>query len=82
MSSDLKFEIKRGVKPPRLNQSIYPFAELAIGDGFFIPTADHDIARKVHNAARRYRRHVPDFRISARTTSQDGVAGVMIYRIA
>ena len=82
MSSDLKFEIKRGVKPPRLNQSIYPFADLAVGDGFFVPLADPDISRKVHNAARRYRRHVPDFRISARSIVQDGTPGVMIYRIA
>jgi len=82
MSSDSKFEIKRGVKPPLPQKSIYPFADLAVEDGFFIPLATPDMSRKVHNAARRYRRHVPEFRISVRSIVQDGTPGLMIYRIA
>lgn len=66
--------------------SRYPFAQMEIGDAFFMP-CEYDLrpnySTQVHNAARRYRdKHDPKFRITIRSAHNTKGFGLYIHRIA
>jgi len=74
----------RGLPPPTTNHkpvSKYPFSELSVGDCFFAPGKQTFDMSAFHNAAKRFAKHVPGFRIAIRKEVHNGQSGLMIYRV-
>ena len=64
----------------------YPFDKLEIGDAIYIkvlhPDLPNNVSAKLHNAARRYRKHVPEFLITTQTQQSDEGCYVVVFRVA
>jgi len=63
----------------------YPFEQLEVGDALYIPSAPDlttNVSAKFHNAARRYRKHVPEFLITTQTQHTADGCFVVVFRVA
>lgn len=64
----------------------YPFDKLEIGDALYIkvlfPDLPNNVSAKLHNAARRYRKHFPEFLITTQTQQSDEGCFVVVFRVA
>lgn len=55
----------------------YPWVEMNVGDSFFIVAPQKVLARAAHNAGERYA-----LKFATRTVTENGVAGVRVWRTA
>ena len=64
----------------------YPFDKLEIGDALYIkvllPDIPNNVSARLHNAARRYRKHFPEFLITTQTQNTDEGCFVVVFRVA
>lgn len=76
----MTFKIEKDVPPPPTptGELIYPFAEMEVGDSFFAPGKKQ---KAVSQSARKYGKRTGT-RFSSRTTVEDGVQGVRVWRIS
>lgn len=86
-----EFQVQRNVPLPGRNlRSLplkYPWATMAVGDMFFVPAVKGVTIVTLQNrvcSSARYARTIIDrkFKITTRMMTQDGVAGVGVWRIA
>ena len=66
---------KNVAMPPKAGRKKYPFAEMEIGDSFFSP----DLS--IRNCGPYFTPHKPK-KFAARTSTESGVKGVRVWRIA
>lgn len=62
----------------------YPFDKLEVGDALYCPTSPdltNNVSAKFHNAARRYRKYVPEFTITTQTQHTAEGCFVVVYRL-
>lgn len=78
-----QFQIERGVEvppPARLDRAIkYPFDKMELKDSVFIPDVK---APTIHACLTRFKKHPRGIgkKFSVRTLTEDGVAGVRVWR--
>lgn len=74
----MEFKIETGIPVPPHQNAKYPFAEMTPGSSFFIPSGD---LKKISNAAVGFARYRRDRKFTCRTVTENGVAGVRVWRI-
>jgi len=81
----ITFKVVRKPKLPQAKHK-YPFAEMEIGDAFYVPCPVDlrgNVQAQVHHAAKRYRaKHNPEFRITVHSDYSKEQFSVAVFRIA
>lgn len=80
-------EIDRDVPIPPQGNKKYPWAELKVGDSFFVPYSDKEnlhrgkrLQSAISNLAAAYARSYPGKKFLTRAIVEDSVRGVRVWR--
>lgn len=89
--TDVKIEKNVPIPPVKRGRpSSYGFKDMEVGDSFFVPSRRSAAGKlekqeltmaRISNALARYRKHHPEFNITRRSVTEDGVAGIRVWRV-
>lgn len=71
------FKVDKNIPPPT-RKAKYPFAEMQVGDSFFVPDMT---TRSLQNAASYYRKTL-NYKFESKAREENGVKGARIWRTA
>ena len=77
------FPIERGIPAPRLSRyRKYPFADMAVGDSFFVPGVQPRLLRSAARGWVTYNLERDGIAFAVRKSVANGVSGVRVWRVS